>query len=91
LRSSLALAECLQQTNSLPAALEVLESEGRNGDGSPQERLSLHFQLGVIYEMLGNLQEAMDQFNLVLKQNSRHAAAEERMQSLRKRMEVESK
>ena len=90
LRATLALAECLQQTNSLAAALEILEGEGRNGAGSPQERINLHFQLGVTYELLGNFSESLQQFETVLHHNPRHAAAEEKIQTLRKRIGAET-
>ena len=86
IRSSLALAECLQETNNLQGALDLLEAESQAKAASPQERMSLHFQLGVVNELLGNLNDALTHFQTVYQQNTQHAEAEERIQSLRRRM-----
>jgi tetratricopeptide (TPR) repeat protein len=90
LRASLALAECMQEMSNLHGALEILQTESRNGSGSPQEQLNLHYQLGIVFEMLGNFREALQHFEIVYQQNSRHADAEEKIQTLRKRIGVEA-
>jgi tetratricopeptide (TPR) repeat protein len=90
MRASLAMAECLLQLNNLQGALDILEAESRVGGGSPQERLNLDFQLGLVCEQLGNFREALAHFESVFRQNSRHADAAERIQVLRKRIGVES-
>jgi len=90
LRASLAVAECMVEMSNLHGALEILQTESRNGSGSPQEQLNLHYQLGVVFEMLGNFREALQQFEIVYQQNSRHADAEEKIQTLRKRIGVEA-
>lgn len=85
-RASLALAECLQETNNLQGALDLLESESRVNSASPQEQLNLHFQLGVVNELLGNLDDALKHYQSVHAQNSQHAEAEERIQALQRKM-----
>jgi tetratricopeptide (TPR) repeat protein len=84
-RSTLALSECLQEMSNLQGALDLLESESRTMSASPQEQLSLHFQLGVVNELLGNLDEALKHFEDVHRQNSEHAEAEERIEALRRK------
>ncbi len=86
IRATLALAECLQETSNLQGALDLLESESRTKTASPQEQLNLHFQLGVVNELLGNLDDALKHYQSVYSQNSQHAEAEERIQSLRRKM-----
>jgi len=86
IRASLALAECLQEMSNLQGALDLLEAESEVKAGSPQERLSLHFQLGAVHELLGNLDDALACFQSVYQQNSQHAEAEERIQALRRRI-----
>ncbi len=86
LRASLALAECLQEMSNLQGALDLLEAESQAQAASPQERLSLRFQLGVVHELLGNLNDALECFQTVYQQNNQHAEAEERIQALRRRL-----
>jgi tetratricopeptide (TPR) repeat protein len=90
LRASLAVAECMLELSNPHGALEILQTESRNGSGSPQEQLNLHYQLGIVFEMLGNFREALQHFEIVYQQNSRHADAEEKIQTLRKRIGVEA-
>lgn len=86
MRSTLALAECLQESGDLQAAVALLEKEKETSGGSETERMGLHFQLGLIHEVLGNLDEALQQFEWVRSKNKNHAEAEQKVQSLSKRL-----
>lgn len=70
LRSTIALAECLQESHDLQRALALLEEARAAGDSSPEEALGLSYRLGVIHELLGNLDKALDYFESVFEKNS---------------------
>ena len=85
-RSTLALAECLQETHDLQGALDLLEKELQNG-GPAHEKLGIVFQRGVIHELLGNLDEALSSFEQVQNENSSYGDVEIRVADLRNRLE----
>jgi tetratricopeptide (TPR) repeat protein len=86
LRATLALSECMQESGDLQGALTMLEREKDQNTGSPSERMGLNFQLGVIYELIGNLEQALEQFQIVQSQNGEHEAASQKVQELSRRL-----
>lgn len=86
LRATLALAECLQESHDLHRAMELLENECRNNDVSSQERLSVQHQLGVVHELLGNLEDALRNFEAVGEINPNYGDVDERISALRSRL-----
>lgn len=87
LQATLALSECCQETHDLQSALELLEAERRNENGNPQDRVDLHFRLGVVNELLGNVEEALKYFEIVKEQNPDYEDAEKRVEALRSRLQ----
>ncbi len=85
-RSALALAGCLQESGDLQGAYNLLESEKDTRFGSQSERIGLHYQLGIIHELLGNLDQALREFEYVQEQNSGHEDAGQRVQTLSRRL-----
>ena len=88
--ATLALAECLQESHDLQRALELLEAERQNSEASPQENLSMQHQLGVVHELLGNLDEALKHFEAVGEINPNYGDVEVRISALRGRLGNES-
>jgi tetratricopeptide (TPR) repeat protein len=86
LRATLAMSECLQESNDLQTALKLLEDERLNDQGAPHERLNLQFQLGVIYQTIGKLDEALDCFEKVRAQNAAYGDADERIAQLKAKL-----
>ncbi|MBI5059419.1 tetratricopeptide repeat protein [candidate division KSB1 bacterium] len=86
LRASLALAECLQESGDLQGALTLLENEQQHDSGSPSEQMGLHYQLGVVHELVGNLDQALEQFELVRQQNASHEGAGQKVAELSRRL-----
>jgi tetratricopeptide (TPR) repeat protein len=64
-RATLSLAECMQETHDLQGALDLLESERVNSMNSPQEETNIVLQTGVIHELLGNLDQALECFEKI--------------------------
>jgi tetratricopeptide (TPR) repeat protein len=87
LRATLPLAECLQETHDLQGALDLLESELQASENSPQEKLGVVFQMGVIHELLGNLDEALSHFERVHSENASYGDVELRVADLRSRLD----
>jgi tetratricopeptide (TPR) repeat protein len=85
-RATLALAECLQESHDLQGALALLESEQHGGDPSSQETLSVRHQLGIVHQLLGNLDEALQQFEAVNEVNPGYGDVEMRIAELRSRL-----
>jgi len=85
-RATLALADCLQESHDLQGALALLESEQHSADSSPQDKLSVRHQLGIIHELLGNLEDALQHFEAVREVNPGHADVEMRISALRTRL-----
>ena len=85
-RATLALADCLQESHDLQGALALLESEQQSADSSPQDKLSVRHQLGIIHELLGNLEDALQHFEAVREVNPGHADVEMRISALRTRL-----
>ena len=85
-QATLALAECLQESHDLQGALTLLESEQQNDDSSPQEKLSVRHQLGIIHELLGNLEDALQHFEAVREVNPGYGDVETRISELRTRL-----
>jgi tetratricopeptide (TPR) repeat protein len=90
MRATLALAECLQESHDLQRALELLEAERQSSEGSPQEHLSVQHQLGVVHELLGNLDEALHHYETVGEINPNYGDVEARISALRSRLGNES-
>jgi tetratricopeptide (TPR) repeat protein len=87
LRATLPLSECLQETHDLQGALDLLANEIQAGETTPQEKLGVVFQMGVIQELLGNLDQALANFEKVYHENSSYGDVELRVADLRSRLE----
>jgi tetratricopeptide (TPR) repeat protein len=85
-RGTLALAECLQESHDLQGALALLESEQQSADSSPQDTLSMRHRLGIIHELLGNLDDALQHFEAVQNANPGYGDVETRISALRGRL-----
>lgn len=83
LRSSIALAECLQESHDLQRALAILDEARQSGDGNPDEVLGLRYRLGVIHELLGNIAQALEHFEAVHARNPAMGDVEARLKELR--------
>lgn len=86
LRATMGLAECLQESHDLQGALELLESEEKSADVSPQERLGVRHQLGIVNELLGNLDEALRHYDAIIEVNPGYADVELRISDLRSKL-----
>jgi tetratricopeptide (TPR) repeat protein len=86
IRATLALAECLQESRDLHRALELLEGERRNGEGSMSEQLPLIHQLGAVHELLGNLEEARHCYEMVQSRQPGYGDVEVRLASIESRL-----
>jgi tetratricopeptide (TPR) repeat protein len=89
-RATLALAECLQESHDLQGALALLESEQQSADSSPQDQLSVRHQLGIVHELLGNLEDALRHFEAVREANPGFEEVETRITALRTRLSAGS-
>ncbi|HEY3296256.1 MAG TPA: hypothetical protein VGL38_12580 [bacterium] len=89
-RATLALAECLQESRDLQGALELLESESQQSDGSPVEQLTVIHQLGIVHELLGNLDQALNLFKTVHDRHPGYGDVETRISALQSRLENDS-
>jgi tetratricopeptide (TPR) repeat protein len=85
-RATLALADCLQESHDLQGALALLESEQQSADSTPQDKLSMRHQLGIVHELLGNLEDALQHFEAVREANPGYADVEMRISALRSRI-----
>jgi len=87
MRATLALSECLQESRDLQGALELLEREAHNGEGSSIEQLSVIHQMGNLHELLGNVDEALRYFRQVQAQNPAYGDVETRINQLQGRVD----
>jgi tetratricopeptide (TPR) repeat protein len=85
-RATLVLAECLQESHDLQGALALLEGERKNASASPQELLSVRHQLGIVHELLGNVDEALRHFEAVHEASPGYGDVESRISALRSRL-----
>jgi tetratricopeptide (TPR) repeat protein len=85
-RATLALTECLQESRDLRGALDLLEAEAQSTDHSSVEHLSVMHQLGILHELLGNLEEAVRCFKLVRDNHPGYGDVEERISTIQSRI-----
>jgi tetratricopeptide (TPR) repeat protein len=86
LRATVALAECMQESNDFQGALELLEREEESADASPQDLNGLELQIGILYEMQGNLDLALERFRAVKERNPNFGGVETRIAEIQSRI-----
>jgi tetratricopeptide (TPR) repeat protein len=59
--------------------------QGLHANASDRERLSLYYEIGVTYESIGDLSEALYYYESVLKRDPKFADVPQRAESIRQR------
>ncbi|MBU0691175.1 tetratricopeptide repeat protein [bacterium] len=85
-KSTLGLANCYQNMNDLQRALNLLEAERKSSADAGEDNSELHFQLGEVHELLGNLSEALECFKTIRGHSSPRGQADEKIREIQGKM-----
>jgi tetratricopeptide (TPR) repeat protein len=75
---------CHREMNNPTDAIHQFK-QGLHANASERERLSLYYEIGITYEAMGDLGEALYYYEAVLKRDSHFADTPQRAEAIRQR------